>query len=40
MPTRGAERYLHAIPIMTDEGELATELEGIQRLQAEFAGTP
>ncbi len=36
----GAERYLHAISIMTDEGELATELEGIQRLQAEFAGTP
>ena len=36
----GADRYLHAIPIMTDAGELATELEGIRRLQADFAGTP
>lgn len=36
----GAERYLHAISIMADEAELTTELEGILRLQGEFAGTP
>lgn len=36
----GAERYLHAVPIPLQEGELVDGLERVLAVQAELVGTP
>jgi probable F420-dependent oxidoreductase len=35
----GAERYLYGVPIPTDEGQLADQLERVLAVRAELAGT-